>query len=44
MNEVDKLVNDIMTHNIQIAFLVTQLEQKFPGKTLADLMIESALS
>jgi hypothetical protein len=44
MNEVEKLVNDIMTHNIQIAFMVNQIEQKFPGKTLAELMIESALT
>lgn len=44
MSEVDKLVNEIMTHNVQIAFMVNQIEQKFPGKTLADLMVESALA
>lgn len=41
MNEVDALVEELFSQNLKIAFIVTQIENKFPGKTLGDLLVES---
>ena len=41
MTEVDILVEELFTHNLKIAYIVTQIENKFPGKTLGDLLVES---
>ena len=40
MNEIETLTNAILNHNLQITVLVAQIETKFPGKTLADLLVE----
>ena len=41
MKDAEKLAEILVTQNLQIAVFVSQLEQRFPGKTLADLMIEN---
>ena len=41
MNEVDALVQELFTQNLKIAFIVNQIENKYPGKTLGDLLVES---
>jgi hypothetical protein len=41
MKEVDKLASEIITHNAQIGALIAQIEQRFPGRTLADLLVEA---
>jgi hypothetical protein len=43
MNEIDRLVEDLFTQNLKIAYIVNQIENKYPGKTLGDLLIESIL-
>ena len=44
MNEIDRLVEDLFTQNLKIAFIVNQIENKYPGKTLGDLLVESILA
>jgi len=41
MTEVDELVEELFTHNLKIAFIVNQIENKYPGKTLGELIVES---
>lgn len=41
MDEIDRLVEDLFTQNLKIAFIVNQIENKYPGKTLGDLLVES---
>jgi hypothetical protein len=43
MNEIDRLVEDLFTQNLKIAYIVNQIENKYPGKTLGDLLVESIL-
>ena len=40
MSQIETLTNAILNYNLQIAVLVAQIETKFPGKTLADLLVE----
>jgi hypothetical protein len=44
MDKVGKLADALLTHNFQIDVLVTQIETKFPGKTLAELLVEGMFS
>ena len=44
MNEIDRLVEDLFTQNLKIAFIVSQIENKYPGKTLGDLLLESVFA
>lgn len=44
MNDIDRLVEDLFTQNLKIAFIVSQIENKYPGKTLGDLLVESVLT
>lgn len=41
MNEIDALVQELFTNDMKIAFIVNQIETKYPGKTLGDLLVES---
>ena len=41
MTEVEALVEELFTQNLKIAFIVNQIENKYPGKTLGDLLVES---
>jgi hypothetical protein len=44
MNEIDRLVEDLFTQNLKIAYIVNQIENKYPGKTLGDLLVESVFT
>jgi hypothetical protein len=44
MSEVDELVQELFTQNLKIAFIVNQIENKYPGKTLGELIIESVFA
>ena len=41
MNDIDRLVEDLFTQDLKIAYIVKQIENKYPGKTLGDLLVES---
>jgi hypothetical protein len=41
MDELDKLANIILFHEVHVERLVKTIEMKFPGKTLGDMIIES---
>jgi len=41
MDEIEKLANILLFQEIHIERLVKTIEMKFPGKTLADMIVES---
>lgn len=41
MDEIDRLIEELFTQDLKIAYIVNQIENKYPGKTLGDLLVES---